>query len=272
MTSSSEIVDGHEVHSTQGFCKFSPACQRTSYRGPVLASFTRCSGMISIIIPALNEAGTIQNTLEVLRSRPSDSYEIILVDGNSSDDTVLKAAPYCDKVVITGRRSRQFQMNLGARVASGSVLLFLHADTRLPAQALPAITQALQDSRVIGGGGRIRFVPERPVYSILKRAREFVSSRTGIFGTAPFFFIRREVFTMLGGFRERVSEQGVDLSRRARRFGRLVQTEIEAQASARRFEKGFFLGIVLIWAFLVGLSLLGVEAAWLERYLYRTVR
>lgn len=228
--------------------------------------------MISIVIPTLNEARTIENTLAAIRGNKPEDCEIILVDGNSSDDTVLKAVAFCDKIIVTARRSRQFQMSFGAQVASGSVLLFLHADTKLPAQSLSVISQALQDGHVIGGGGRIRFVPERPVYLVLKKVREFVSSRSGIFGTAPFFFIRKNIFTKVGGFREHVAEQGVDLCRRARKYGKLIQTEIEAEASARRFEKGFFPGIVLIWAFFVALSLFGIEAAGLERYLYRAVR
>ena len=105
---------------------------------------------LSIIVPTLNEADGIVahlSTLQALRRRGS---EVIVVDGGSSDETSRLAAPLAD-VVISARRGRAAQMNAGARVARGDVLLFLHADTRLPESADSLLTNALADARWMWG-------------------------------------------------------------------------------------------------------------------------
>ena len=89
---------------------------------------------ISIVIPALNEAGTLRATLHALQPLRAQGHEIIVVDGGSEDDTVDRAGALCDQVLGT-LPGRARQMNAGAQVATGEVLWFLHADTLAPAEA-----------------------------------------------------------------------------------------------------------------------------------------
>ena len=88
---------------------------------------------LSIVMPVLNEAAGIEDTLRALADYRARGVEVIVVDGGSSDDTVARAEPFADHV-IESPRGRANQMNAGAAVAKGDVLLFLHADTRLPEQ------------------------------------------------------------------------------------------------------------------------------------------
>jgi glycosyltransferase involved in cell wall biosynthesis len=92
------------------------------------------SGRISVIVPALDEAPGIRSVLAALQPLRERGHEIIVVDGGSTDGTPGLAAPLADQV-IASPRGRAVQQNAGAAAASGDVLLFLHADTRLPDRA-----------------------------------------------------------------------------------------------------------------------------------------
>jgi len=101
---------------------------------------------LSIVIPVVDEAPNIVAALEALRSFRARGTEIIVVDGGSADDTAALARPLAD-VVITSARGRAAQMNAGAGMAHGDVLLFLHADTRLPGDADRLVLDGLAQSR-----------------------------------------------------------------------------------------------------------------------------
>ena len=100
---------------------------------------------LSIIIPTLKEAEAIVPTLASLQSLRGQEIEIIVVDGGSTDDTLHLARPLADRIAAA-RRGRASQMNAGAAIARGKVLLFLHADTRLPGGAVEVIRAALGDA------------------------------------------------------------------------------------------------------------------------------
>src|SRR5947208_17148577 len=103
----------------------------------------------SIIMPVLNEEAVLEHQLaHLVRQCSHQDYEVLLVDGWSSDGTVTIAQRYGR--VLTAPRGRASQMNAGAAAASGDVLIFLHADTRLPEDAFPAIEQALASPKVVG--------------------------------------------------------------------------------------------------------------------------
>ncbi|MCH7718170.1 MAG: glycosyltransferase, partial [Chloroflexi bacterium] len=133
----------------------------------------------SVVIPTLNEASTIEETLRrVQRLAP---YELIVADGGSSDGTPDLARPAA--TVVSARRGRGSQMNAGAAQTTGDVLVFLHADVRLPSNALAAIESALRDPSVAGGYFRVRFGPGphdvfvAALYELLRRAGGNVVSR-----------------------------------------------------------------------------------------------
>jgi rSAM/selenodomain-associated transferase 2 len=166
---------------------------------------------LSVVLPVLNEAQTITATLARLR-RPE--VEIIVADGGSSDDTVARAKPLCERVVAAPR-GRALQMNAGAAAANGDVLLFLHADTRLPDAAVTTIIDA------IGAGaswGRfdVRIEGKHPLLGLIARMMNLRSRLTGIATGDQAIFCSRALFDSLGGYAPIALMEDIDFSRRAR--------------------------------------------------------
>ncbi len=114
--------------------------------------------MTSVVIPTSNEAQHLSATLDAIAAAGVDTcHEVLVVDAGSSDQTATIASAHGARVVRNARRQRAAQMNLGAEQARGDVLLFLHGDTLLPAQALKEIERVMQDRRVVGGAFARRY-------------------------------------------------------------------------------------------------------------------
>src|SRR5437867_7243003 len=131
---------------------------------------------ISVIIPTLNEAQNIRAVLARLH-HPAFG-EILVADGGSLDRTVVQAAPAAK--VLTAPTGRARQMNVGAAAASGDALLFLHADTLLPATAADDITAVLADPRVVGGHFNTRIEPDRGMLWLVGRMMRWRGRLIGI--------------------------------------------------------------------------------------------
>lgn len=191
---------------------------------------------ISVIIPVVNEAETLGVTLASLHSA-SVRCEVIVVDAGSSDRTAAISEAADARVIESGRRQRAHQLNIGARSARGSILLFLHADTALPADALAAVVQALRDRNVFGGAFARRYA-SRSV--LLRITCFFAGCRNRMIGWHlgdQAMFVRRGTFFHLGGFREVDQFEDLDFSRRLRRFGRTVTLRPGVTSSSRRFAR-----------------------------------
>jgi glycosyltransferase A (GT-A) superfamily protein (DUF2064 family) len=226
----------------------------------------------SVIIPTLDEEETLEKTIESLRTQRVVPGEVIVVDCGSRDRTLEIANAKADRVVVVGHCGRQYQENVGARGAKGDVLLFLHADTLAPPTLLESVATALEDERIMGGGARLRYFPSRVRYRVLCILRDRVSRLLGIFGLGSSFFVRRDVFHDLGGFNEKTNEEGVDMSKRLRKHGKLVMLDDFVQTSPRRYECCGFAPTLSAWAFTIALSYFGVHANWIERHIWRVVR
>jgi len=231
---------------------------------------------ISIIIPALQEEGAIESLAESLRAilslRPGTEQrqvEILLVDGGSEDGTVAKARALGWKVIESPKRGRGPQMNAGAALASGEILVFLHADTHLPQDALGQIEQALGDPQILGGNFSLVFTGETWESRWLTRLYPFLRLGGMCYGDSA-FFMRRAVFESVGGYREYPLFEDCDLYRRLRRRGRFVRLPARASTSSRRFAGRFFRTFAL-WSLLQVLYWLGVSPHRLAR-LYRPFR
>ncbi|MEP6685356.1 MAG: TIGR04283 family arsenosugar biosynthesis glycosyltransferase [Verrucomicrobiota bacterium] len=189
---------------------------------------------VSVIIPAVNESATLQPILAAIRSRLV-TFETIVVDGCSSDQTTAIAQASGARVVSSSCRQRAYQSNLGAHQARGEILLFLHADTVLPDGALDQIVHALQDSHVVGGAFARRYAsPSR----VLRFTCFLARCRNRLIGWHlgdQAMFVRRAVFFQLGGFREVDLFEDLDFSRRLKKFGRLVTLLPCVISSSRRF-------------------------------------
>jgi rSAM/selenodomain-associated transferase 2 len=232
---------------------------------------------LTIIVPALNEERALPATLRSILVAAPDA-EVIVVDGGSTDGTVAVAREFEGLAVrvMESPRGRGTQMNAGAAAASGDVLLFLHADTQLPADAAGHLARALADPRALGGNFRIRFTPRGLVADLFAWVYN-VRSRARIFYGDSAIFVRREAFEALGGYRLPRLMEDIDLVRRLRRHarragGQLVTLPCAVTSSARRFGiAGSALKMLWVWSLLHVLLALGVSQERMERY-YRQVR
>jgi rSAM/selenodomain-associated transferase 2 len=218
---------------------------------------------ISVIVPAFNEEKSIAATLMELQCLKPE--EIIIVDGGSSDRTREICQRFGVELYLS-RRGRARQMNFGAQRAAGEVLLFLHADTRLPPSAFEDIRAALQDRRVLGGRFDLQLDSPRP---LLKLIGFMISlrSRLSKVGTGDqAIFVRREVFAELGGYPDIPLMEDVAFSRALKRRGAVACLHSRVVSSARRWEMdGIWRTVVKMWT-LKTLYLLGISPIRLKRY------
>ncbi len=218
---------------------------------------------VSIIIPVLNEAAIIEETLQRLTSLEGDT-EIIVVDGGSADDTVTIALRYAK--VLNGPKGRASQMNIGAKEAKGDVLLFLHADTVLPEGAIDAIEKSLADPSVIGGRFRVRLDQPGWRYRMVSSSINLRDRLLKGFTGDQAIFIRAPVFTALGGYREMALMEDLDLGRRMCRLGKVIRLPLYVTTSSRRWQQnGVFRTILLMWTLRL-LYLLGCPPERLNRF------
>jgi rSAM/selenodomain-associated transferase 2 len=217
---------------------------------------------VSVIIPALNEAGTIAATAR--SAREAGAGEVIVVDGGSGDGTPDAARTAAD-VVIPSPPGRARQMNAGARAASGAILLFLHADTTIPGGAIESVRKAVERDGFLGGAFSVRLAvsPSAPPLrrASLRLTARMIGVRAQLFRAYTgdqAIFLRRDVFEKIGGYPEIPLMEDVELSRRLSRRGRTVLLSLPVTTSARRWEThGTLRTILLMWglrlAYLLGM-------------------
>ena len=222
--------------------------------------------MISIIIPTLNEETRIGETLEHTLSQEGD-FEVIVADGGSEDATVERASRLVK--VVCSPCGRGVQLNRGVQEARGDILVFLHADTRLPEGAVLLVEDAMDPREVLGGHFRNRYDQDHWLLRAL-------TSSSGS-GRIPFWygdqtlFARKDVFESLGGFKPFPLMEDVDFGFRVRRKGRTVVIQEPVITSARRFERDGYVRTALWMFFLFCLFFLGVSPEQIARR-YRHVR
>ncbi len=191
-------------------------------------------GPISVIIPALNEGDRIASTIQSLDGAGLE--ELIVVDGGSSDDTVAAARSLGAKVLST-KANRGRQQNLGAQHATGSILLFLHADTSLPPGFPDHVRATLARPAVSAGAFRFRLDADGWQYRLVEKV---VALRCRLL-QLPYgdqaIFVSRDMFERAGRFSEFPAMEDFDLVRRLRKLGRIVLAEIPAVTSARRWRR-----------------------------------
>ena len=222
---------------------------------------------ISVIVPVLREASVIGPFLRRLRRLPAEGpVECLVVDGAPGADT-LAVLGESDAIRLRAPRGRGVQMNAGAARASGETLLFLHADTALPANAFSAIAEALADPRVAGGAFDLSIDSPRPVFRVMERTASLRSRLTRIPYGDQAIFLRRSVFAVLGGYRPIPIMEDVDLMARLRRAGfRIRILPDRVRTSPRRWlREGIVRGTLRNWT-IATLFGLGVPPERLVRY------
>jgi len=201
--------------------------------------------MLSIVVPVLNEAAEIETTLQALAPLRTRGCEVIVVDGGSADDTLALAKSLADRT-IAAPRGRASQMNAGAATAKGDVLLFLHADTRLPENADALVIDALSRSRRAWGRFDVRFT--KGALPLIAWTMNVRSRLTGIATGDQAMFATRKAFESVGGFPEIALMEDIALSARLKRISRSACVSARVTTSPRRWQKhGTMRTILLMW-------------------------
>jgi rSAM/selenodomain-associated transferase 2 len=216
---------------------------------------------LSIVIPALNEAQGIGAALEALAPLRARGHEVIVVDGGSGDGTPDLARPLCDRVVVAPR-GRALQMNAGARAACGEVLVFLHADTVLPADAPQAILHSTTTR--VWGRFDVEIDGHHPLLKVIAWSMNLRSRLTGIATGDQAIFVRRDAFP---GFAEIPLMEDIAFSKSMRRRGRPACLAQRARTSGRRWEAhGVARTVLLMWRLRLAYALGADPARLAEKY------
>lgn len=202
---------------------------------------------VSIVVPALDEGDGIVAFLAHLQPLRAAGCEVLLVDGGSGDDTVARATGLCDAVVVA-ECGRAAQMNAGAQLARGEVLLFLHADTRLPEGALGALCSLRLDTTCGWGRFDVELDGADPLLRVVAWAMNLRSRLTGIATGDQAMFVRADVFHSAGGFPAQPLMEDIELSSRLCVRCRPVCLRLRVRTSGRRWMRhGVLRTIVLMW-------------------------
>jgi rSAM/selenodomain-associated transferase 2 len=226
----------------------------------------------SIILPVLNERDIINPLLDHLESlEGSENCEFIVADG-SPDGGTIEAVTRWGTQCVKSPPGRASQMNAGAATARGEILIFLHADTRLPRQALERIDQIMTPRTLIGGAFDLRVDTERPMLKTIARIASLRSRLTRIPYGDQAIFVRRDYFHQMGGYPVIPLMEDVALMRRIKRAGgRIGFIPEPVITSARRWEQeGILYTTVRNW-FLLSAYILGVAPEKLAKY-YKEAR
>ena len=223
---------------------------------------------VSVIIPVLNERSCLPRNLAGLE-RQNWIHEIIVADGGSTDGTPAWLREQRGVRLIESGQGRGIQLNAGAKASTGDLLVFLHADTRLPPDAGDCLRRALRNAKVAGGCFCVRFDAHRP--RSLSIVTAGINLRTRLTNTATgdqTIFVRRSVFERIGGFPVWPLFEDIEFVSRMKRIGRFAVVPTTVTISARRHVRcGVFRTVILCYllrlGYWVGISPF-ILAAWYE--------
>jgi rSAM/selenodomain-associated transferase 2 len=202
---------------------------------------------LSVVIPCVDEAETIAGTLAAIEPLRARGAEVIVVDGGSVDATVARAQGRADRV-LTAARGRASQMNAGAKHARGEVLLFLHADTRLPQHADMLIESGLASSGKAWGRFDVTIEGTHPLLRVIAAAMNRRSRYTGVATGDQGIFVSRTLFERVGGYPSIALMEDIALTTALKRHGAPLCIPEKAATSGRRWEKhGVVRTMLLMW-------------------------
>jgi len=202
---------------------------------------------LSIVVPVLNEAALVGAALQRLTLLRQRGAEVIVTDGGSGDGSAELARPHADRVIVSGR-GRAAQMNAGAAVARGEVLLFLHVDSRLPADADRLILDGLAAGARDWGRFDIAIDGRHPLLPVIAWFMNRRSRLTSICTGDQGLFLRRGLFAASGGFPAIALMEDIAFTRTLKRHGPPLCLRQRIATSGRRWERrGALRTMLLMW-------------------------
>jgi len=222
---------------------------------------------LSVIIPVFNESRIINAAIDHLyHLKSAGSFEIIVVDGNPAGDTIKAITRPGVKKVISAK-GRGLQMNTGAAIAAGDVLLFLHADTMLSHDALEQIFKLFEQDDVVGGAFDLGIQSKKKIFRLIEKMASIRSRLTGIPYGDQAIFLEKRFFDRVGGFKDIPIMEDVELMRRIKKAGLKIKfVPRKVQTAPRRWEKeGIVYATLRNWT-LMTLYLLGVSPQKLKKF------
>ena len=240
----------------------------TSLRNSTPSPLARNLVSVSVIIPAINESRTIGSAVST--AFEAGAFEVIVVDGGSSDST-REVALQNGANVLSSPPGRAIQQNVGAQVAVGEILLFLHADALLPHSAFQQMDAALKKTpNLLGGGFQQVISAPGLLFRLLERGNGLRAKYQKLIYGDQALFIRRSEFTAMGGFKEIPIMEDFELSSRMSRRGKLELLEGPIHVNPRRWRRyGVIRQTLLNWI-LTGLFRVGFSpfrlASWYRRH------
>jgi rSAM/selenodomain-associated transferase 2 len=221
----------------------------------------------SIIIPVLRESDKVNALIEHLYNQQTDEdYEIIIVEGSQTRET-MSVVQHREVVVLLSEPGRGRQMNAGAAVARGEILIFLHADTQIPVNALNRIGHLLKQKHYVGGAFDLAINSHKLVFKIIAKVASLRSRFTRIPYGDQIIFLRKDYFNKIGGYKEIPLMEDVELMQRIKRQGDKISILTDkVVTSPRRWEKeGIIFCTLRNWIILT-LYLIGISPNKLAKY------
>lgn len=220
---------------------------------------------ISVIIPTLNEAESLKQTIDALVNL-NENIEIIVVDGGSEDATINIAKKYEIKI-INSKRNRGAQLHAGAGAANADVLWFLHADTIPDFDNIEQIKNALENPEIVGGNCTICFDRNSQAARFMTWLYPNLRKINLLYGDSA-IFVRRGIYERIGGFKSLPLFEDLEFINRLKKQGNLAYLPAKVTTSSRRFEGKSFALTFLRWTVFQVLYWLGVNPNWLAKRYY----
>lgn len=240
---------------------------------------------VSIVIPVLNEEDYLPATILSLKALDPAAYEILAVDGGSTDNSCSLLKNYGINTYFSNQSSRAIQMNIGAAKATGDLLVFLHADTRVPANLISLVAGYMENEGLVLGGfvsmmsgaknwpgiSRMNYIKTWLWSFFLKPGRFFFHGLRILFGDQV-MFCRKCDFDLIHGFNENYKIlEDAELCVRINRLGRIRQFPEKVYSSDRRVERQGFLKAMWVYLFITFLWTIGFSSEKLAKY-YKNIR
>jgi rSAM/selenodomain-associated transferase 2 len=227
--------------------------------------------LISIITPVLNEEDMITPFLDHLAGL-SGSFELIVVDGGSTDSTCAVVRDYTSRFparlhLLSTEAGRSFQMNTGAQTAEGEILLFLHVDCRIPADSLEVIARACSEPGICGGAFTHTFGEPGFFHAVIGILVRTCTKYTRTFFGDSGIFVQRDIFFKAGGFPIIPWCEDLEFCRSVRKFGKMKQINRVIRSSPRRFQRIGRVKLTAVYMLAILLNMAGIRPMFLKRYI-----